>query len=726
MAHVLLENLRSKLLARLDSVSKKRGQFQDVNAFIEFRNASGVEKGEQVNLKNFKQALQQFDCSFNDDTSRQAFGILTRQDNRSKTDDVAITFNHFKEWCAVRDANKQRAERKAGGRLFSPTPRSDSFGRGTPRIGRSKAENIGPLTGRSLSTAHRQEMESQTTARSKRSNRSNRSSQQTSRSVQSKSSSRRPSFTTATSKLNNPMISVDGYDVSKIDLYEMLRKKIIGKHPGGSHGLLRCWKQFRQMSGCGRGGGGGRGAGVVTKEELGVCFRNYGLKLDHASDLDFIFHQFDRDNDGVISLDEWLEEIFGKWSTDVNTIGDDKNEAVYEGLVYKPMEYLDIPVQQVLDMLRAKILRRMKGGSSAARRAWNQFRTMSGGDPEGVNEEDLGQALRYYGMPVSDTIRKKVFECMDLQKNGLITFVEFWKTVLAEKGTCSFLDTLSFKTSGSKEMEEVLVEMEGEKNEMEDIGGGGEGKKMESSSRSRAGRPRGLDDDGAPDTSTYLDFVETMVSARSSSRSSRHSVLLPTPGSIHAAVQEKVRRIFVVVLFFSLLSVRVLWFLCFFVSLFLCFFVSLFLCFFVSMFLCFYVSMFLCFFVDQLFYSFFILFCSLFFYQMRQIPHKNWRGLQKAFRRADGSSRTAVLDLKTFSYILSEYGVSLTREELRYASDVSGGGTGRGQRGNGPTIVDFSTLATSSAIKPTRVVKYAEFLRKFVKSKVLLCGLKRK
>ena len=58
--------------------------------------------------------------------------------------------------------------------------------------------------------------------------------------------------------------------------------------------------------------------------------------------------------------------------------------------------------------------------------------------------------------------------------------------------------------------------------------------------------------------------------------------------------------------------------------------------------------------------------------------------------------------------------MSLTREELRYASDVSGGGTGRGQRGNGPTIVDFSTLATSSAVKPTRVVQYAEFLRKFV------------
>jgi Ca2+-binding EF-hand superfamily protein len=453
------------------------------------------------------------------------------------------------------------------------------------------------------------------------------------------------------------MISVDGYDVSKTDLYEMLRKKIIGKHPGGSHGLLRCWKQFRHMAGSGRGGGGGKGAGVVTKEELGVCFRNYGLKLDNSSDLDFLFRQFDRNDDGVISLDEWLEEMFGKWSSNVNTIGDD-SEVIYEGLVYKPMEYLDIPVKKVLEMLRAKILRRMKGGSSAARRAWNQFRTMSGGDPEGVNEEDLGQALRYYGMPVNDTIRRKVFDFMDLQKNGIITFVEFWKTVLEEKGTCSFLDTLSYETSGSNYDVEEDMDIGDEEGKQESLLEANleakleakEGTEEASSSRIRAGPPRRLDDDGAPDTNTYVDFVDTMMSARISSRSCSRKSLVPTPGSIHAAVQEK----------------------------------------------------------------------------MREIPNKNWRSLQKAFRKADGASRTGELDLKTFSYILSEYSVSLTREELRYASDVSGGGTGKGRRGNGPTIVDFGTLATRSAVKPNRIVRYVDFLRKFVESKVLLGSLKSK
>ena len=103
------------------------------------------------------------------------------------------------------------------------------------------------------------------------------------------------------------------------------------------------------MAGSGRGGGGGKGAGVITKDELGVCFRNYGLELDESKDLDMLFQKFDVNQDGVIDLDDWLEELFGKWSSSVNTFGDDSRE-IYEGLVYKPMEYLDIPVKDVFKM----------------------------------------------------------------------------------------------------------------------------------------------------------------------------------------------------------------------------------------------------------------------------------------------------------------------------------------------------------------------------------------
>ena len=107
------------------------------------------------------------------------------------------------------------------------------------------------------------------------------------------------------------------------------------------------------------------------------------------------------------------------------------------------------------------------------------------------------------------------------------------------------------------------------------------------------------------------------------------------------------------------------------------------------------------------------------------IPSKYWRGLQKAFREADGSARTGLLNVKQFASVLSKYNVFLTPSELMYASNVSGG-TGNGDRGRGPKIVHIGTLATRSAKRKSKVVRYGDFLTRFVDGKVLLGGLKRK
>jgi len=504
MAHRLLEDLRCKLLARLDSLNKKRGQFQDVNCFIEFRNASGVPQGEPVDLVCFERALRQFDVDGSNKKSlmKSAFSLLTRKDDRGITDDTSITFNHFKEWCAVRDANQQRAKRKKypQGIPTSPTPRSNRSG-----FGKKSGDDL-LLTGRSMNTAR--QISARAPLSTGRSNTSQRRSHNSSRAATPK-------------KKDDPIVMVDGHELKVSQLYIMLKTKIIGKHPGGSHGLLRCWKQFRSMAGSGRGGGGGKGAGVITKDELGVCFRNYGLELDESKDLDMLFQKFDVNQDGVIDLDDWLEELFGKWSSSVNTFGDDSRE-IYEGLVYKPMEYLDIPVKDVFKMLREKIASRMKGTAYPARRGWNQFRTMSGGHTDGVNEADLGQALRYYGMPVNDETLRNVFNQMDIQKNGLVTYSEFRETVLDEMLLNDGLDM----TAGSSRMPSG-AEKEGT-----------EEKEAKDSSAEDVSRLAGLD-------TSFTDMVSMMETGRSrvsSSRKSNHSVLSgPHPGALHASVQEKVR-----------------------------------------------------------------------------------------------------------------------------------------------------------------------------------------
>ena len=99
----MLEDLRQKLLSRLDALNKKRGQFQNLNSFIEFRNAAGVQKGKSVDFNGFKKALNQFDCPgrHNDSIVQKAFGILTRKDQNVSTNDLSITFNHVSERLAT-------------------------------------------------------------------------------------------------------------------------------------------------------------------------------------------------------------------------------------------------------------------------------------------------------------------------------------------------------------------------------------------------------------------------------------------------------------------------------------------------------------------------------------------------------------------------------------------------------------------------------------------------
>ena len=96
MAHKLLEDLRSKLLARLDAVKKRRGAFQDVNAFVEFRNAAGVEPGKPIGYDGFVRALRQFGIkgAQNARLSKRAFHFLSTADGKANTDDIKVTFNH--------------------------------------------------------------------------------------------------------------------------------------------------------------------------------------------------------------------------------------------------------------------------------------------------------------------------------------------------------------------------------------------------------------------------------------------------------------------------------------------------------------------------------------------------------------------------------------------------------------------------------------------------------
>ena len=107
--------------------------------------------------------------------------------------------------------------------------------------------------------------------------------------------------------------------------YAILRKKISERNPGGSHGLLRCWKNFCRIAGA-------RGRGV-TKAEFGIALANYGLPLED-DDLNIIFERTDTYGRGYIDFDNWVDEVMGRWDPTVNTHDANKSK-IYRGVEYK-------------------------------------------------------------------------------------------------------------------------------------------------------------------------------------------------------------------------------------------------------------------------------------------------------------------------------------------------------------------------------------------------------
>tara|TARA_B110000091_G_scaffold204941_1_gene240178 strand:+ start:143 stop:886 length:744 start_codon:yes stop_codon:yes gene_type:complete len=149
---------------------------------------------------------------------------------------------------------------------------------------------------------------------------------------------------------------------------------------------------------------------------------------------------------------------------------------------------------------------------------------MSGGHPDGINESDLGNALRNYGMPLNPMKLNKVFQCMDLKQNGLITFPEFRETVLEKQSPFGSPRCFPTDMEDNATMQHVYEGKERQEEEQE----GKEGKEGKEECESTV--VPGLGD-------KFTDMISQMNASRARDALPKQ----PTPGSIHASVQEKVQ-----------------------------------------------------------------------------------------------------------------------------------------------------------------------------------------
>ena len=391
MAEAILENLRGSLLSRLDALGVDREIRFVSNAFIEFRRSGGIARNlaQEIELPQFRISLNQY-------------GVPGRRSKRNVDDafhiisqgNDAISFLQFKEWFTADEEGKASDKRRFSNSQLSV--RGDSA----------------RLTERSNYSYERKEPTSPTLLHAK-----------TQKEI---------------------FVTVERSRFSLEKFYGVLRKQISARNPGGSHGLLRCWKNFCRIAGA-RGGN-------VTKHEFGIALENYGLPLNDE-DLQIVFDRTDANNNGFVDFDEWVDEVMGRWDPTVNTHDANKGK-IYRGAKYKPTELLELRPQQVCDMLRQKILGRLKSGTHALLRCWKQFQYKAGAFHSGkISRAELCKAFENYGMPMSMEKSNEAFDAIDVKGDGVIDYKEFLVSVLkshdAEAGHTS--SSLSWNSNRDKE-----------------------------------------------------------------------------------------------------------------------------------------------------------------------------------------------------------------------------------------------------------------------------------
>lgn len=81
-AHKLLLEMVNKLRKELLSQEKShlKGSFEDINAFVVFRKASGVDRGRSIDMPAFCTALTNLDVKHDENLASEAYQILLSMD----------------------------------------------------------------------------------------------------------------------------------------------------------------------------------------------------------------------------------------------------------------------------------------------------------------------------------------------------------------------------------------------------------------------------------------------------------------------------------------------------------------------------------------------------------------------------------------------------------------------------------------------------------------------
>lgn len=175
---------------------------------------------------------------------------------------------------------------------------------------------------------------------------------------------------------------------------DVVRRKITGGITGGSHQLLRAFKNFKYK---------GRSAdNNVTFKEFTTCLSNCGIKMDEYSTRQ-LFTEMDVSKTGSINYQDFIKALSKKKHA-----------------------------QPPLISLKMRLEEEYEGGARALYNVLQNEDIFEGQSRDcSLSLQDFRMALRDNGVQLNKYTLKRLFNCMDTGKKGSITYENFQTTLLA-------------------------------------------------------------------------------------------------------------------------------------------------------------------------------------------------------------------------------------------------------------------------------------------------------
>ena len=204
----------------------------------------------------------------------------------------------------------------------------------------------------------------------------------------------------------------------------LLRGKMQERIKSGPGEIFRAFREFRRAA---------RSAdNQISEIEFVQCLKHVGIikKKGENGLARRIFRAIDTSKNGQIDFNEFMTNVIGSSVQDLTRLPSRENsENAKLKQHLKKQVAPNVHRDKVIEVLRAKLKQKTKGGAAVLLRSFKQFRTLSRSSDNLIDLSEFKTLLAHLGFRLAHEEAKHVFNVIDGDKNGSIDLEDFTRTL---------------------------------------------------------------------------------------------------------------------------------------------------------------------------------------------------------------------------------------------------------------------------------------------------------